>query len=253
MSHQRSFCQPQFEPDGSYLNIARPQTLYQNNRSGPFASVAQPCQNSHIPVAPLHDGRPEDRSRCLLENRLHGKCNNLVSPGKSEELPQTKRTPDAGQGSDGCPLPTCAFHKKACNADHHFFQEGYHTPRRPSGPRCGSSPDRSGLSHSSAPSGSPGSRSKEKRRDPRLSEGRRKQLLLQKMELEIEKERLQNLLAEKEAKLLLQQQQLCQSRLAYNSYIQILNRAHFAGKEEQQKAGGILYHLCLVSSSVLMH
>ncbi|ELV13629.1 hypothetical protein TREES_T100002120 [Tupaia chinensis] len=49
-----------------------------------------------------------------------------------------------------------------------------------------------------------------------LSEERRHQLMLQKMELEIEKERLQHLLAQQETKLLLKQQQLHQSRLDYN-------------------------------------
>ncbi|XP_026307402.2 protein hinderin-like [Piliocolobus tephrosceles] len=49
-----------------------------------------------------------------------------------------------------------------------------------------------------------------------ISEGRKQQLMLQKMELEIEKERLQHLLAQQETKLLLKQQQLHQSRLDYN-------------------------------------
>uniref|UniRef100_A0A8B9N6J9 KIAA1328 n=1 Tax=Accipiter nisus TaxID=211598 RepID=A0A8B9N6J9_9AVES len=50
----------------------------------------------------------------------------------------------------------------------------------------------------------------------RLYEERRQKLLLQRMELEIEKERLQNLLAKQEAKLLLKQQQLQQSCMDYN-------------------------------------
>ncbi|KAM9097480.1 protein hinderin isoform 1-T1 [Sarcophilus harrisii] len=49
-----------------------------------------------------------------------------------------------------------------------------------------------------------------------MSIEKRNQLLLQKMELEIEKERLQHLLAQQETKLLLKQQQLHQSRLDYN-------------------------------------
>uniref|UniRef100_A0A8C5SIG7 Uncharacterized protein n=1 Tax=Laticauda laticaudata TaxID=8630 RepID=A0A8C5SIG7_LATLA len=51
-----------------------------------------------------------------------------------------------------------------------------------------------------------------------FSEEKRKELLLQKIELEIEKERLQNLLAEQEAKLLQQQEQLRQSRRDYHRY-----------------------------------
>ncbi|XP_027724704.1 protein hinderin isoform X2 [Vombatus ursinus] len=49
-----------------------------------------------------------------------------------------------------------------------------------------------------------------------MSAERRNQLLLQKMELEIEKERLQHLLAHQETKLQLKQQQLHQSRLDYS-------------------------------------
>ncbi|XP_036611366.1 protein hinderin-like [Trichosurus vulpecula] len=49
-----------------------------------------------------------------------------------------------------------------------------------------------------------------------MSVERRNQLLLQKMELEIEKERLQHLLAQQETKLQAKQQQLHQSRLDYS-------------------------------------
>ncbi|XP_053557023.1 protein hinderin [Bombina bombina] len=49
-----------------------------------------------------------------------------------------------------------------------------------------------------------------------LSEDKKHQLILQKMELEIEKERLQQMLAQQEAKLCLKEQQLQQTRLDYN-------------------------------------
>ncbi|XP_005990617.1 protein hinderin [Latimeria chalumnae] len=52
----------------------------------------------------------------------------------------------------------------------------------------------------------------------RLSEERKQKLLLQKVELEVERERLQQLLVEQEAKLLYKQQQLYQSRLNYNRF-----------------------------------
>ncbi|XP_041436608.1 protein hinderin [Xenopus laevis] len=55
-----------------------------------------------------------------------------------------------------------------------------------------------------------------------VSEERKHQLLLQKLELEMEKERLQQLLSQQETKLLLKQQQLQQSRLEHNSRSQIL-------------------------------
>lgn len=47
-------------------------------------------------------------------------------------------------------------------------------------------------------------------------EEKRHQLLLQKMQLEIERERLQARLAEQEERLNRQNQQLCQSRLDYS-------------------------------------
>uniref|UniRef100_A0A8C9FJ24 Uncharacterized protein n=1 Tax=Pavo cristatus TaxID=9049 RepID=A0A8C9FJ24_PAVCR len=76
--------------------------------------------------------------------------------------------------------------------------------------------DYSRLSRVSGLNDSRGSGSKGTEQAKRLSEERRQQLLLQKMELEIEKERLQNLLAKQEAKLLLKQEQLRQSRIDYN-------------------------------------
>uniref|UniRef100_A0A8D0FUQ1 Uncharacterized protein n=1 Tax=Strix occidentalis caurina TaxID=311401 RepID=A0A8D0FUQ1_STROC len=73
---------------------------------------------------------------------------------------------------------------------------------------------------------------KGKEQAKRLYEERRQKLLLQKMELEIEKERLQHLLAKQEAKLLLKQQQLHQSRLDYNRLVaQILSNSDLEGRK----------------------
>ncbi|XP_069482968.1 protein hinderin isoform X2 [Ambystoma mexicanum] len=60
--------------------------------------------------------------------------------------------------------------------------------------------------------------SREKSHGKLLPDERKQVLLLQKMELEIEKERLQQMLAQQEARLLLKQQQLQQSRLDYNRF-----------------------------------
>lgn len=78
--------------------------------------------------------------------------------------------------------------------------------------------DDSGHSRVSELNDSVDSRQKEPENAKRLYEERRQKLLLQKMELEIEKERLQHLLAEQEAKLLLKQQQLQQSRTDYDRW-----------------------------------
>ncbi|XP_041094959.1 protein hinderin-like isoform X2 [Polyodon spathula] len=51
-----------------------------------------------------------------------------------------------------------------------------------------------------------------------LSDERRHKLMLQKLELEVERERLQSLLAQQEEKLLRQQRQLSQSRLDYSRF-----------------------------------
>ncbi|KAJ7335156.1 hypothetical protein JRQ81_013097, partial [Phrynocephalus forsythii] len=165
MSSQRTLCHslPPSELDGSYLSVARPQTLYRNDRmaygSSSSLSLAQSCRNGGILGAPVQGNGPEDRNGFLLENGVHGKCNNLVSPPKQKLPPQLVQL-----------------------------------------------------------SGSADLRPKETERGKRLPEERRKRLLLQKLELEIEKERLQNLLAKQEAKLLLQQQQLHQSRLDHNRF-----------------------------------
>ncbi|XP_062984391.1 protein hinderin isoform X2 [Elgaria multicarinata webbii] len=233
MSNQRSLCQPlpPSELDGSYLSIARPQALYKNNRTACRSpsprSLAQPCRNSHIHGAAIQSSQQEDMNGFLLEN---GKCNNVVSPAKQKVPPHFKRTPDGEQRKNTCPLQTCFFHKKFGSSDHSSFQDGCYIPKRYS---------ESSTEHSCPPrplglNGSTDSRSKETERGKRLSEERRKQILLQKMELEIEKERLQNLLAKQEAKLLLQQQQLHQSRLDYNRF----SKPHCEGRLSKTPASG---------------
>ncbi|XP_008117361.2 protein hinderin isoform X1 [Anolis carolinensis] len=215
MSNQRSLYQQRApsELDGSYLSLTRPQILYKNNgmacRSPPPMCLAQPCRNSC-----LH----EARNGSLLENGLHGKCNNVVSPARQKLPPHAERTPDVGRRKSTCPLQTCSFHKKLSGSDHNSFQDGTHIPKRYSGPHCESFANHSFPPHPLGLNGSPSSRSKETDHGKKLSEERRRQLVLQKLELEIEKERLQNLLAKQEAKLLLQQQQLHQSRLDYNRF-----------------------------------
>ncbi|XP_034956499.2 protein hinderin isoform X2 [Zootoca vivipara] len=224
MSNHRSLCQPlsSSEMDGSYLSIARPQAFYKNNRmargSPTHMPVSQSCRNSHAHRATVQGHQQEDQNEFMLGNGLHGKCNNVVSPTRQKLPPHRKVTPAAEQRRNSCPLQTCFFHKKPGSSDHDSFQEGCHVPKVHTGPHCESFACCSCPSHTSGLNGSTDLRPKEMERGKRLSEERRKQLLLQKMELEIEKERLQNLLAKQEAKLLLQQQQLHQSRLDYNRF-----------------------------------
>ncbi|CAI5787898.1 Hypothetical predicted protein [Podarcis lilfordi] len=224
MSNHRSLCQPlsSSELDGSYLSIARSQALYKNNRmargSPTHMPVSQSCRNSHAHRAAAQGHRQEERNEFMMGNGLHGKCNNVVSPTRQKLPPHKKATPAAEQRRNSCPLQTCSFHKKPGSSDHGSFQEGCHVPKMHPGPHCESFACCSCPSQTPGLNGSTDLRPKEMERGKRLSEERRKQLLLQKMELEIEKERLQNLLAKQEAKLLLQQQQLHQSRLDYNRF-----------------------------------
>ncbi|KAF7243826.1 hypothetical protein EYD10_09686 [Varanus komodoensis] len=222
MSKERSFHQPPppLELDGSYRSIARPQPLHKSNRmacgSPSPKSLAQSCRNGHVLGTATPGGRQEDTNGFLLENGLRSRCNNGSSPAKQKLPPPSKRTPNVDQRKSTCPLQTCFFHKKFGSPDPDSFQDGCCIPKGYSGPHGGPS---AGLSCSPRPLGlnsSTDARAQETGSGKRLSEERRKQLLLQKMELEIKKERLQNLLAKQEAKLLLQQQQLQQSRLDYN-------------------------------------
>ncbi|XP_066474199.1 protein hinderin isoform X2 [Tiliqua scincoides] len=246
MSNRRSLGQllPPLELDGSYLSIARPQILYKNNRvacgSPSRKSVDQIYRNSQVLGAAIHDSQQEEQNKFLLENGLHGKCNNMVSPAKSEAPPPVRRTAAVDQRRNMCPLQTCCFHKKPGSSDLDSFQNGCHIPKRHSRPCCESFTD---YSHSPGTSGLNGSRDsglKDTEYGQRLSEERRKQLLLQKMELEIEKERLQNLLAKQEAKLLLQQQRLQQSRLDYDRFKgRIPNSEELLIDEVLMRAGGL--------------
>lgn len=222
MSSHRELGQPlpSLELDGSYLGIARPQTLYKNNRvacGNPSPISADPTyRNSHVRGAAIHDNQQEERNKFLLETGAHGKFNNMVSPAKPKAAPHVRRTAAVDQSHNACPLQVCFFNPKPGSSDHDSFQNGCHIPKRHSGPCCGSFPDYSHMPGATGLNGSLESGLKEAEYGKRLSEERRKQLLLQKIELEIEKERLQNLLAKQEAKLLLQQQRLQQSRLDYN-------------------------------------
>ncbi|XP_061469384.1 protein hinderin isoform X2 [Rhineura floridana] len=224
MSNHRSLCQrlPTSELDGSYLSIARSQALYKKNRlaggSPTHTSLAQPCRNGRVLGDAVQGSQQEDQNVFLLENGLHDKCSNMVSPARQKLPPHMKRTPAVDQRRNSCPLQTCFFHKTLGGSDNGSFQGSCHIPKKHSGPPCESFARCSCPSHTSGLNGSAGSGSKEMERGKRLSEERRKQLLLQKIELEIEKERLQNLLAKQEAKLLLQQQLLHQSRLEYSRF-----------------------------------
>ncbi|XP_069737025.1 protein hinderin isoform X2 [Phaenicophaeus curvirostris] len=239
VSIKKSSCQqPPLELDGSYLGIGRPQTFYKNSgasKAGSPAHVAlsQPCRNNHNYRAEIHYNHHECQQEYPLENGLHGKCNNIISPAKQRSPLCVK----ANQGMDQkvnefqSTCPQQASHSCACRhvGSSGNLQESHHVNLalgrhpRPIQKTCDSS-RRSGVSGLNDSMNS-GSRQTEQAK--RLYEERRQKLLLQKMELEIEKEQLQHLLAKQEANLLLKQQQLHQSRMDYNRF-----RGHVPDSED---------------------
>ncbi|KAM6363367.1 protein hinderin isoform 2-T2 [Pluvialis apricaria] len=230
VSGKKSSCQqPSLELDGSYLGIGAPQTFYKNSRASKAGSPArvalsQPCRNNHGYGTEIHYNHQERPKEYPVENDLHRKCNNMISPANQRSprcvKPAQEMDRKANEFQNTCPQRVS--HGCACRhvGSSGSAQESHcvsQVLRRHSGPvhktcdysRC---PRVSGLNDSVDPG------PKETEQAKRLYEERRQTLLLQKMELEIEKERLQHLLAKQEAKLLLKQQQLHQSRMDYNRF-----------------------------------
>uniref|UniRef100_A0A8C8E6I1 KIAA1328 n=1 Tax=Otus sunia TaxID=257818 RepID=A0A8C8E6I1_9STRI len=239
VSSKKSLCQqPSLELDGSYLGIGGPQTFYKNSRAskaGTPARVAlsQPCRNNHNYGTEIHYNHQTCLKKYPVENDLHRKCNNMISPAKQRNPHHVKPAQEMDQKANEfqSTCPQQVSHSCACRhvGSSGSMQESHHVSqvlRRHSGPvhkAC----DYSRSSEVSGQNDSMGSGPKGKEQAKRLYEERRQKLLLQKMELEIEKERLQHLLAKQEAKLLLKQQQLHQSRLDYNRF-----GGHVPGSED---------------------
>ncbi|XP_074426598.1 protein hinderin isoform X4 [Larus michahellis] len=228
-SKKRSCRQPSLELDGSYLGIGAPQTFYKNSRASKAGSPArvalsQPCRNNHGYGTEVHYNHQERLKEYPVENDLQRKCNNMISPAKQRSphcvKPAQEMDRKANEFQSTCPQQVS--HDCACRhvGSSGSVQESHRLSqvlRRHSGPvhkTC----DYSRHSRVSGLNDSVDSGTKETEQAKRLYEERRQKLLLQKMELEIEKERLQHLLAKQEAKLLLKQQQLHQSRMDYNRF-----------------------------------
>ncbi|XP_012581219.1 PREDICTED: uncharacterized protein KIAA1328 homolog isoform X2 [Condylura cristata] len=209
--------------EGSYLSVAKPQTCQtkQRPKSANQESAAESFmdfRNNSLKPAVLNYPK-EDLDTVLSESRT---CN-CGSPGKKivDAIP-TKKIPPEDLKMKECPClkhtlsSQCYGHRLSENADHfHESQPSVIAPQYSkthleSCSYCGLS--WASLMHDQGAL----QPSEEIDIKKQLSEDRRQQLMLQKLELEIEKERLQHLLAQQEAKLLLKQQQLHQSRLDYN-------------------------------------
>ncbi|NXN85808.1 K1328 protein, partial [Bombycilla garrulus] len=228
ISSKKSLCrQPSVGLDSSCLGIGAPWTLHKNSRAPKAGSPAravlsQPCRNNHDYRTEMCYNHPECLKEYPVENDLHRKCNNVISPVKQRSPHHVKQAQEmkrrASEFQSTCPQQVshgCAWRHVGSSGS---VEESYcvsQVLRKHSGTvhkTCDRSKDcrGSGLNHSTD------SEPKQTEMAKRLYEERRQKLLLQKMELEIEKERLQHLLTKQEAKLLLKQQQLHQSHMDYN-------------------------------------
>ncbi|XP_020725209.2 protein hinderin isoform X2 [Odocoileus virginianus] len=211
------------ELDGSYLSVAKPQIHTQTkqrpksaNQDSALDSLVE-FRNNSLKPATLHYSK-EDMSKVPSETRA---CN-YRSPGKklvdavpTEKAPPKELKMKECQHLQAPPSSQCCGHGLSENADH--VHENHPTNMGPQHSKTQLDSCRfCGLSWASLMHGHGALPPNENDVRKQLSEDRRQQLMLQKMELEIEKERLQHLLAQQETKLLLKQQQLHQSRLDYN-------------------------------------
>ncbi|XP_024894418.1 protein hinderin isoform X3 [Pteropus alecto] len=211
------------ELDGSYLSVAKPQTYSQTkqrpksaNQDSASESLVEFRNNSLKPAA-LHYPK-ENLERVTSETRT---CN-YGFPGKKivDTVPTEKVPPEEMKMRECQHLkPTtsslCCGRRPSENADH--VHVSHPTDVAPQYSKTHPESCRyCGLSWASLMHGQGVLQPSETDFKKQLSEDRRQQLMLQKMELEIEKERLQHLLAQQETKLLLKQQQLHQSRLDYS-------------------------------------
>ncbi|KAM4752852.1 protein hinderin isoform 2-T2 [Cyanocitta cristata] len=228
VSSKKSLCQqPSLGLDSSFLGVGGPWTLHKNSgalKAGSPARVvlSQPCRNNHDYRTEMRYNHQERLKEYPVENDLHRKCNNVISPAKQRSPHHVKQAQEmdqrASEFQNTCPQQGrhgCAWRHVGSSGSMEESCCVSQVLRKHSGTvhkTCDHSRHcrGSGLNHN-ADSGP-----KETELAKRLYEERRQKLLLQKMELEIEKERLQHLLTKQEAKLLLKQQQLHQSRLDYN-------------------------------------
>ncbi|NWU35672.1 K1328 protein, partial [Hylia prasina] len=233
---KKSLCQQlSLGLDNSHMGIGGPWSLHKNSRALKGGSPArvvlsQPCRNKHE----MHYNHQECLKEYPMENDLRRKCNNVISPAKQRSPQHVKQAQEmdqrASEFQSTCPQQVshgCAWEhvgnlgsvEESCYVSQVLRKHSgtvYKTCDLSRPCLC------SGLNHSmdSGP--------KETELAKRLYEERRQKLLLQKMELEVEKERLQHLLTKQEAKLLLKQQQLHQSRMDYNRI-----RGHVTGSEAE--------------------
>nr|XP_021394616.1 protein hinderin isoform X2 [Lonchura striata domestica] len=229
VSSKKSLCQQHsLELDSSCLGVGGPWTLHKNSRapkagSPARAALSQPCRNNHDYKTERHYNHQECLKEYPVENDLHRKCNNVISPAKQRSPHHVKQAQEmdqrASEFQSTCPQQVshgCDWRHVGSSGNMEESCYVSQVLRKHSG-TVHKTCDHSRHCRGSRLNHSTDSGPKETELAKRLYEERRQKLLLQKMELEIEKERLQHLLTKQEAKLLLKQQQLHQSHMDYNS------------------------------------
>ncbi|KAM8960951.1 protein hinderin [Pelodytes ibericus] len=191
------------ELNGSYLSRSRQKPSSGSESSCTLAANHQ-CKSEPTSRTAFHCNANE----CCLENHLQRKCGSMVFPDiRFAQMPHVHQNHTCGS-IVGQPLAHCCLH---CTTNKGpgllaSYPLDYsvrlpsepgpfvrHSPAPPTGNGLGIHPPESVPGRS-------------------LTEERKHELLLQKMELEIEKEQLQQLLVKQEEKLLAKQQQLQRSR-----------------------------------------
>ncbi|XP_032741771.1 protein hinderin isoform X1 [Rattus rattus] len=209
--------------DGSYMSVAKPQTC--QTRARPKSENQDSASESHTalrnnslkPVT-LHHPK-QDLERMSTETRTctyESRGRRLIDAAPVEEaLPEELKIKDY---PNLLPTPSSQYCGHKYSESEAYVHENYH-PTNMASQCCKTHPESCShcrMSWASLMHDGVTLQPRETDIEKQLSEDRRQQLMLQKMELEIEKERLQQLLAQQETKLLLKQQQLHQSRLDYN-------------------------------------
>ncbi|CAO2593506.1 Protein hinderin [Lemmus lemmus] len=222
-THQSSL----MDLDGSYLSVAKPQTYCQTkarpksaNQDSVSESLTALRNNSSKPITLHHhkEGfeRVSSEIRTGTSESLGRKPVDAAPIEKvlsSEEL-KIKEYPHLSH------TPSSQYCGHKCSESEGYPRENHqHANMAPHYCKTHMESCHCGLSWASLMHGRVTLQPSETDVKKQLSEDRRQQLMLQKMELEIEKERLQHLLAQQETKLLLKQQQLHQSRLDYNCFL----------------------------------
>lgn len=211
--------------DGSYLSVAKPQTYCQTKAMPKSATQVSVSESSttlrNTTLKPIiHHHHKEGLERVSSETRKGAS----ESPGRKpiDAAPIEKVLPSEELKIKEYPhlpcTPSSQYCAHKCSESEDYVHENYQPVNI--APQCCKTQLEScshcGLSWVPLMHGRVTLQPSETDIKKQLSEDRRQQLMLQKMELEIEKERLQHLLAQQETKLLLKQQQLHQSRLDYN-------------------------------------